>query len=144
MTSPREQIAAQAMAWIGTPYHHHARVLGAGVDCAQLVAAVCEAAGIVGPQDLGNYAPQWWQHRSEELYLQGLINAGAQVAEVPRLGDVGVWRFGRTFSHGGIVVTDESDPVIVHAFQGAGRVIASRPSEAPLAGRDVTWWRVTP
>jgi len=149
MTAPspahlRGQLVAEARTWVGTPYHHHARVKGAGVDCAQILAAVYEAVGLVPHLDLGNYSPQWHLHHGEEAYLQWLHHVGAhRLADGlhPQPGDVGVWRFGRTFSHGGIVVDGGPDPLIVHAYIRRG-VIVSRATEDPLAGRAHCYWSV--
>jgi cell wall-associated NlpC family hydrolase len=150
MTAPhlldlaRQAVVAQAQAWVGTPYHAHARIKGVGVDCAQILAAVYHAAGLVPDLDLGAYSPQWHLHHSEELYLGWLQQAGARRladGQHPQAGDVGVWRFGRTYSHGAIVVEGGADPLLVHAYIGRG-VIVSRASEAPLAGRLHCWWGV--
>ena len=141
----RDRVVVEARAWLGTPYHHHGRIRGAGVDCAQLSAAVYEAAGVVGPQDCGWYPPQWCLHRDRELYLEHLQRAGAKPlpdGERPLPGDMGVWRFGRTYSHGGIVVSDDHDPLIVHAYIRSGSVVLCRASEQPLAGRPRQWWRI--
>ncbi len=133
-----DAVAREAMSWLGTPYHHHGRVKGAGVDCAQILAAVYEEAGLVPHLDLGQYAPQWHLHRSEELYLGWLAKVGARRVEAPIKGDVGVWRFGRTFSHGGIFVEDD---LVVHSYIGKG-VILTRLREEPLVGRDAQFWRL--
>jgi len=142
----REAIAAEARTWLGTPYHHHGRIRGVGVDCAQILAAVYGAAGVVQPDlPLGDYPAQWHLHRSDELYLQHLQQLGATPlpdGQAPQLGDIGVWRFGRTFSHGGIVVdTAGPAPLIVHAYLRRG-VILSRTDDEPLAGRPVMYWSV--
>lgn len=138
----RAAVAAEAWAWVGTPYHHHARIKGLGVDCAQILAAVYEAAGLVPCLDLGNYAQHWHLSRSEELYLGWLERVGARRVEgAPQAGDIGVWQFGRCFSHGGIVVEGGADPTVVHAYIGRG-VIVSRVSEDPLQGRAVQYWSI--
>lgn len=140
----RQAVVAEARTWVGTPYHPHARIKGVGVDCAQILAAVYHAAGLVPELDLGAYAPQWHLHHSEELYLGWLAAVGARrmpPAQHPQAGDVGVWRFGRTFSHGGIVIEGGADPLLVHAYTGRG-VIVSRASEAPLAGRERCYWSI--
>ena len=36
----RAAVVAEAIAWLGTPYHHRARIKGVGVDCAQLALGV--------------------------------------------------------------------------------------------------------
>ena len=133
-----------ARSWLGTPYHHHGRVRGAGVDCAQLLAAAYGDVGLVPVLDLGNYPVQWHLHRGDEVFLGWLQRAGAapvQASAQPQAGDVGVWRYGRAYSHGGIVVAGGADPLIVHAYIGRG-VVLSRASDEPLAGREHQYWSV--
>ncbi len=45
MNRARQAVIAEAVTWIGTPFHHAARVKGAGVDCLMLLAEVYERAG---------------------------------------------------------------------------------------------------
>jgi NlpC/P60 family putative phage cell wall peptidase len=109
----RAAIIAEAKSWVGTPFAHRAMVKGAGVDCAQLVRLVFIACGVLSETvDPGLYPSQWHLHRDEERYL----NWGYRLAiEVPRPqpADVAIWRFGRVFSHAGIVIDDER---VLHAF----------------------------
>lgn len=140
MTPQREAIVAEALSWLRTPYHHQAAVKSAGVDCAMLLVCVFRGRGRV-PADLDPrpYSPQWHLHRSEEKYL-GWLDAFGERIEAPLPGDVGVWRFGRTFSHGAIVVTP--DLHVVHALADAREVTIQSANEQPLAGRPVRWYRL--
>lgn len=115
--------------WLGTPYHHHARCWGplGGVDCIQLLCAVYEEAGIVGSVDTGTYAVDWHLGHNDELYLHGLLKYMVEVDQ-PCVGGVAVVKFGRTYSHGGIVVEPD---MLIHSYSEAG-VIRSRFTEAPL------------
>ena len=133
----RAAVVAEARTWLGTPYHHHARVKGAGVDCAHLLCAVYENAGVTSPIDPGFYATDWHLHRNEEQYLDWMNRYCDQVDE-PLPGDIVLFRFGRTFSHSGIVV--EGD-LVVHAYYGRGAVM-NRMTEEPLVGRARVFWRV--
>jgi NlpC/P60 family putative phage cell wall peptidase len=133
----RQIVAGEARSWIGTPYHHHACLKGSGVDCAHLLIGVFSSTGLVPQVDPGKYPADWHLHRSEERFL-GWVERFADQVPLPDVGDVGLWRFGRCFSHGGIFVGDD---LIVHAYIGRG-VIMSRLNEEPLAGRIVTWWSV--
>jgi cell wall-associated NlpC family hydrolase len=100
----RNAIVAEAFSWLGTPYHPHAHVKGVGTDCVWLLVCVFQAVGKVAQDfDPGNYAPEWYFHQSEEIYLQGVLKHARQV-EVPELGDVAVYNFGRCVSHGVIIV----------------------------------------
>lgn len=139
MTTPtvREQITAEALTWRGTPYHHHARIKGVGVDCAQVLLAVyVDALGLAPPLDIGAYSTQWHFHRCEEVYLDWLDQAGAHQVQTPAAGDIAMFRFGRTFSHSAICV---GEGLWLHAYSDAG-VIVSRLTEAPLEGRPVQFW----
>jgi len=131
-------VVSEAWAWIGTPYHHHARLKGKGVDCAQLLCAVYFDAGVVPEIVTGHYAIDWHLHRGEELYLDWLARFGRRLepGEQVQGGDVAVYRFGRTFSHGCIYV---SEIELVHSYLGAG-VILTRLDEEPLASRERQDW----
>lgn len=137
--STRSSVVAEARRWLGTPYHHHGRVIGAGVDCAQILCAVYEACGLVPHVDPGAYARDWHMHKSDELYLGWLQRVGAIEVEHGLPGDVAVFRFGRTWSHGGIVVEDKT---VLHAYVGRG-VIISRLTEEPLSGRAPRFFTLT-
>ena len=134
-TIQRESVVAEALSWLGTPYHPHARIKGVGVDCAHILCAVYENAGIVQHVDPGYYDSCWHLHRNEELYLQW-IERYCEPVEVVAPGDVVLYRFGRTYSHSAIVIDDD---LVLHAYIGRG-VVLSRLSEEPLAGRDSTRW----
>ena len=66
----RERVVQCALGWMGTPCRHRQRVKGVGVDCAQILAAVYEEAGVIAPIDLGDYPVQWHLHHERELYLE--------------------------------------------------------------------------
>lgn len=137
----RAAIVSEALSWHKTPYHHHARIKGEGVDCLMHLAEVFEACGEVQRVEPGFYARDWHLHQAEELYEQGLSTYARRLPEgqVPGLGDIGLFKFGRTFSHGGIVV--DEGPVLIHSYIKLG-VIMTRIDEAPLVGRAVQWWSV--
>ncbi|MGD1035909.1 MAG: hypothetical protein ABR878_01695 [Roseiarcus sp.] len=137
----RAAIVAAAREWIGTPYHHMADVKGVGCDCAMLLVRVFCDLKLVEPFDPRPYVKDWHLHRGEERYL-GLLLARAYAVAAPLPGDVVLFRYGRCFSHGGIV-TLARPLTIVHAFHPARVVleeeiahnseVASRLSEAKFA-----------
>lgn len=114
----RAAVVAEAETWLRTPYHHRAQVKGGGVDCAQILVEVYAAVGLIDWFDTGEYPADYMLHRDEERYLYWLEQHGRRV-ETPQPGDVVVWRFGRTFSHGAIVV---EWPRVIHAYRKAGMV----------------------
>jgi cell wall-associated NlpC family hydrolase len=112
----RDAVVAQAELWLRTPYQHRQHLLGVGVDCAWLLIEVYHATGLIPSIDPGAYAQDWHLHRSEERYLGWLELYGRQI-DVPQRGDVAVWKFGRTFSHGAVVVDEHR---IIHAYRDIG------------------------
>jgi hypothetical protein len=64
---------------------------------------------------------RWMLHRSEERYL-GFIFDRTKEGARPFPGDVMVFRYGRCYSHGGIV-TSANPLTIIQAFQPARAVI---------------------
>jgi len=130
----RRAIIVEARSWIGTPYLHQGRVKGGGVDCAMFLLEVYERAGLVPHLELtevvadpatqiAKYPPDWMLHRDEERYLE-IVERFARRLEhgskcVPLDGDIALYRWGRTISHGAIV---DRWPRIIHAYSRSGQV----------------------
>ncbi len=130
----RQAVIAEAESWIGTPFHHQGRVKGpqGGVDCAMLLLEVfkkvfsCQLPVAseeskaetpklgTGNWELGTltYSMQWHLHHSEEKYLEMILALGGKPVESPGPGDIAIWKIGRAYSHGAIVVVW---PKIIHA-----------------------------
>jgi len=132
----RAAVVYAAMGWIGTPYHHHGRVQGVGVDCAQLLVAAYVEAGAIGTVETESYPHDWHLHHSEERFLGWLAKLGGVRVQTPAPGDIAVFKYGRCFSHGAIWIGDGR---VVHSYIGLG-VCAHRLDEAPLHGREVQFW----
>ncbi len=116
----RARIVAEARRWVGTPYHSCADVHGIGVDCGMLLVRVFVDAGLIPAFDPRPYPEDWHLHRSGERYL-GLVSKHCEEVLEPQPGDIVVFRYGRCFSHGGVVTN--LDPItLVHAFQPYGVV----------------------
>ena len=113
MNAIRQSVIDIAKEYLGTPYHHQGRVKGAGIDCAQFLIAVFVEAGLLDPIDVGYYPSDWMLHRSEERYLANLLKYCDEV-DYPLAGDIVMFKFGRCFSHSGIVI---DYPTIIHAHR---------------------------
>ena len=117
----RATVVAAAREWIGTPYHVCADVKGVGCDCAMLLVRVFCDLGLVATFDPRPYSSDWHLHRSDEVYLRLLLER-AHLIQAPEPGDVVLFRYGRCFSHGGIV-TKREPFTMIHAFAAAGIVL---------------------
>lgn len=125
MMEERLRVVEEARKWLGTPYHNGARVLGSGVDCAQLLACAFVSAGVLAPFTPDRYASDWHLHRGEEKYL-GEVERYASLVDPDRRSikergneffappaEVLMLRNGRTFSHS-VLVTEW--PRVIHAY----------------------------
>ena len=133
----QEAVVAEARSWLRTPYHHQGRIKGVGVDCAMLLCEVYHAVGLIPYIDPRPYPPDWHLHRGQERYLQW-VSEYADAVESAEPGDVALYQFGRTKSHGAIVI---SWPTVVHSYRGEGCVLADG-TQAKLEGRLTGFWRV--
>jgi cell wall-associated NlpC family hydrolase len=135
--SPEEAAAraafiAEALSWVGTPFQDCADVKGpnGAVDCAMLLVRAAVDTGRLPPFDPRPYSPRWHLHRSEEKFVDWIAGRlGAREVATPRVGDVALWRFGRTFSHGAVLINSAE---VVHAYYAAGMTLVSRLDEPLL------------
>lgn len=133
----RAHVVAIARGWVGTPFHDGGRLKGVGVDCAMLLAEVFAEAGLIPHQDIETYSPQWMLHRDEPLFEDYVRKHGHEVV-TPGIGDIVLYRIGRSFAHGAIVAAWPG--AIIHAFKSF-RFVAETPSnEADLRGRAVKFY----
>ena len=123
----------EALSWIGTPFVDHSDIKGpkGAVDCAMLLRRCAIDTGLVPPFDPRPYAPRWHVHRDEEKFIDFLTGQlGAREIEAPRFGDIAVWRFGRTFSHAGVIINAAE---VVHAYWANRMVVKTRRDEPRLS-----------
>lgn len=124
MTAGGERVAAEALAWVGTPYRHQGRRRQVGCDCVGLLLGVWDAAVGCAPAAPAAYSPDWAEAGGRELLLQGLVeNALPKGSAAIVAGDVLAfrWRPHLPAKHVGIAVSPER---FVHAWRGGGTCIA--------------------
>jgi len=139
----REAICAIARSWLGTPYHHMGRMKGVGVDCAMFPLEVYREAGLIGDIGIPFYPPDWHLHRAEEVYLYVVEKYAQEIAlpgapEIATLAttaaapDFVLYQFGRTWSHGAIIL---DWPLIIHAVVQHGVILSDGEKDGMLVGR---------
>ncbi len=121
----RVRFMREGLTWVGTPFRDCADIKGpnGGVDCAMMLVRASVDSGLLPPFDPRPYPPHWHLHQNEERFVKIIKDdLHAREIDVPRIGDVTVFRFGRCFSHGAIVMSSE---YVLHAWFAAGICLLS-------------------
>ncbi len=141
MTSEkRDQVIKAAKEWLRTPYHHMGKIKGVGADCAMFPLAVYQECGVLPREFIPpEYSMQWHLHHEGEKYLQAIEPFCIEKAEAPLPGDFAVFKFGRAFSHGAIVV---AWPVIIHSYIPRGVLLGDALRDGELIGREMKIFEV--
>lgn len=130
----RARVVEIAKTWLLTPYHSGARIRGAGVDCAMLPAEVYREAGLLPHIEPGHYPQDWHLHRDDERYL-AMVLSHALPTETPRPGDFVLFKVGRSFAHGAIIV---DWPLVIEARIGVGVQYCDMAADTFFAGDAAT------
>jgi cell wall-associated NlpC family hydrolase len=133
----RAAVIAAARDWLGTPFHDRARVKGQGADCAQLLAASYEAAGVIPHVETGWYGIQHFLHSDREELAEFVGRYAHEIAE-DRVGpgDVVLFKVHRAHAHAAIIV--DWPRSIIHAHKLSNKVV-----ETPAFYADLDKWRKT-
>lgn len=136
----RDQVVTEARTWLKTPWHHAARMKGAGVDCAYFLVRTFAAAGLIPDLKLGYYPPDWHLHQDRPRFLEVLAKYADPLERDPLPGDVAMFKFGRHAAHGSIVV---KWPLVIHAYMTERAVVLSDVERNPdLVERLDGFWRL--
>lgn len=136
MSEQEERLAvlAEALTWLGTPFHHMARLKGlrGGVDCGQILAAVFEVVGKIPHVETDPYSMQHALHSSDEWYIRYLQKFATEISEKEaKPGDIVIYRVGRCYSHAGILI-EPWPGKIIHAVNDAGVILSHGTQEGFL------------
>ena len=138
MKELREKIVEEAKSWLGTNWHHEARVKGGGVDCGMLLLEVFKNAGIIPYIKPTHYGPDFMCHRDEEWFLDIVKQYADEVQEDPLPGDVIIYKIGRLFCHGMIII---DYPMAIHAHKNEKAVVWCDVSRPPWINKDKKMFR---
>lgn len=111
---------------------------GHGVDCAQLLYQVYRRCKLIPKIAIPHYPPQWHLHRGDEKF-ENLVRQYAKQVESPLPGDIVLYREGRAFAHGAIVL---DWPRIVHASAEVKMVVEDEGTSGRLADRERRFYSI--
>lgn len=138
MNPLREAVLEEANSWLGTPFHHEARIKGGGVDCGQFLLEVYERVGIIPHVDVPHYPPDFHLHKDREWYSEIVRTYAEEFRGIPEPADIALYKIGRVYSHGAIVV---GWPMIIHAYIAHRKVEKARGVGGFFAGHEVKFFR---
>lgn len=130
----KQDVIAEARTWLGTRYHHQARIKGVGVDCGGLVFAVGAHLGLFPPSPMDFPKPEQFVGYARLAHNGSLLRACQMVMEeIPAYaaepGDVILMTFTEDkepqhvgilgdYVHGGLS--------LIHSYAPARRVVETR------------------
>jgi len=138
----RREVIRAAREWYGTPFHNNQALKGAGCDCLGLIIGVYSELGIRRGVEIPKYTAQHHLHQKDELYLSGFQKYLTEVTE-PGPGDLALFKFGKCYSHAGIVVRWPIEMIHSYATRGVELVnpeIHSQLSSRIRSARFFTPW----
>ena len=79
-----QTIVTQARTWIGTPFHHQARLKGKGCDCLGLIVGVVDELGLKDKhgQPLAGYDEVTYSKEPDGAYLTEKLTALLEIRSV--------------------------------------------------------------
>jgi NlpC/P60 family putative phage cell wall peptidase len=125
-----QDIIIQARTWIGTPFHHQARLKGKGCDCLGLIVGVVDELGLKDKNDqpLSGYDEVTYSKEPDGVYLTEKLTA--LLDEVPiaeaRAGDLALFTVRNNPQHMAFLTDYEDTLGMVHSYAPARRVVEHR------------------
>lgn len=126
-------IVTQARTWLGTPFHHQARLKGKGCDCLGLIIGVVDELGLVDSrgQPLAGYDEVSYSKEPDGAYLTQKLTAlldEAPLAEASA-GDLALFTVRDNPQHLAFLTDYEGGLGMIHCYAQARRVVEHRLDE---------------
>lgn len=130
MKTMQEQIVSTARTWLGTPFHHQARLKGKGCDCLGLIVGVVDELGLTDTNGmkLAAYDEITYPKEPDGIYL--IEKLTGLLTEVPiadaRAGDLALFKVRENPQHLAILTDYEGALGMIHSFAPSRRVVEHR------------------
>ena len=125
MKNKQEQIVNHARTWLGTPFHHQARLKGVGCDCLGLVVGVVDELGLKDKngQLLAGYDEIAYSKEPDGAYLTQKLTDLLEEVQEPQAGDLALFSVRDNPQHLAILTDYEGWLGMIHAYAPARRVV---------------------
>lgn len=123
-------IVAEARTWLGTPFHHQARLKSKGCDCLGLIVGVVDTLGLedANGMKLAAYDEVTYSREPDGAYLTAKLTG--LLDEVPaadaRAGDLALFKIRENPQHLAILTDYEDGLGMIHSFAPSRRVVEHR------------------
>jgi cell wall-associated NlpC family hydrolase len=110
----RDLVVGAAQSCIGTPYVPRGHIPGLALDCGTLLKYCYGPGGLCLrlPAFPSDYPSDWATHTDDHRYLDFIMPFVTEVRK-PIRGGISLWHYGRSWSHGTIVVDRKN---VIHAW----------------------------
>lgn len=126
----QNNIVAQARTWLGTPFHHQARLKRVGCDCLGLIIGVVDELGLKDKhgQPLAGYDEITYSKEPDGVYLTQKIAAllDEVSTDQAQAGDLALFVMGDNPQHLAILTDYENALGMIHCYAQARRVVEHR------------------
>lgn len=134
----RFAIVEEAKSWLNTPFHHEGRVKKSGVDCGMLLLEVFERVDCIPHVKPSHYPIDFMLHSNREWYMEIISEYAYEIFRNPLPGDVILYKHGRIYSHGAIII---DWPKIIHASMPDQEVCYAQAGQSWLLNRPYKMFR---
>ena len=123
-------IVNEARSWLGTPYHHQARLKGKGCDCLGLAVGIADELGLEhsGGARLSIFDEPNYSHQPDSSYF--ITKLQEVLVEVPKEdmapGDLGLFAIQGNPQHVAIFSQFLGELGMIHSFAPARKVVEHR------------------
>ena len=128
--SRSDAIIAEARTWLGTPYHHQARLKGVGCDCLGLVVGVANELELTDDsgQLLGSFDRTDYSRQPDGQFLTSRLQA--ILHEIPigekAPGDLVLFTIEKNPQHMGLLTEFEDGLGLIHSYAPSQKVVEHR------------------
>ena len=115
----RQSIVNTALKYKGAKYHINGMIPYTHCDCHTLLILTYTEAKLIKLIQPKYYSPQFFMHRNDTTYFEGIKEYGYEVKEA-KLGDIILYQLGKAIAHSSIIINDTQ---IIHAVADMGKVV---------------------
>ena len=133
-----DDIIKEAKNWLGVKYEHRG-ITKQGCDCTGLLIGILKTFGYLAGYKIKRYPNDWNLHAKAGNYIMEEIEGIATKVDIPSIGDLVLFNFGRCISHLGILIENN---MFIHTHSNSGICLMSKRVNSSWGKRIVGYYRI--